>query len=40
MLQIENLWPEPARGEWNASQKDALEQKLNAMVCDGTIPLT
>jgi hypothetical protein len=33
----ENLWPEPAKGEWNASQKDALEQKLVAMVCDGTM---
>jgi hypothetical protein len=36
---VENLWPQPAAGEWNASQKDALEQKLHAMVCDGTITL-
>jgi len=34
---VENLWPEPARGEWNAAQKDALEQKLLALVCDGTL---
>jgi hypothetical protein len=34
---VENLWPEPARGEWNATQKDALEQKLLTMVCDGTL---
>ena len=37
--QLENLWPQPAKGEWNATQKDALEQKLHAMVCDGTIDL-
>jgi hypothetical protein len=34
---VENLWPEPARGDWNATQKDALEQKLVTMVCDGTL---
>src|SRR5471032_3406388 len=34
---VENLWPEPVKGEWNASQKDALEQKLLGMVCDGTL---
>ena len=27
---VENLWPEPAKGEWSAAQKDALEQKLLA----------
>jgi hypothetical protein len=36
---LENLWPQPAKGEWNATQKDALEQKLHAMVCDGSITL-
>ena len=25
--QLENLWPQSVKGEWNASQKDALEQK-------------
>jgi hypothetical protein len=34
---VENLWPEPTKGEWNASQKDALEQKLLGLVCDGTL---
>jgi hypothetical protein len=34
---LENLWPEPVKGEWNAAQKDALEQKLLGMVCDGTL---
>jgi hypothetical protein len=34
---VENLWPEPARGDWNATQKDALEQKLLGMVCDGSL---
>jgi hypothetical protein len=37
--QLENLWPQSVKGEWNASQKDALEQKLHAMVCDGTMEL-
>jgi hypothetical protein len=34
---VENLWPEPAKGDWNASQKDALEQKLLGLVCDGSM---
>jgi hypothetical protein len=34
---VENLWPEPAKGDWNATQKDALEHKLLALVCDGTL---
>jgi hypothetical protein len=36
---IENLWPQPTRGEWSATQKDALEQKLHEMVCDGSLTL-
>jgi hypothetical protein len=36
---LENLWPQPVGGEWNAAKKDALEQKLHTMVCDGTITL-
>ena len=36
---LENLWPQPAQGEWNAAKKDAVEQKLHAMVCEGTISL-
>ena len=34
---VENLWPEPMKGDWNATQKDALEQKLLGMVCDGSL---
>jgi hypothetical protein len=34
---VENLWPEPEKGEWNATRKDALEHKLLTMVCDGTL---
>jgi hypothetical protein len=34
---VENLWPQPAKGEWSAVQKDALEQKLLGMVCAGTL---
>ena len=34
---VENLWPEPEKGDWNATQKDALEHKLLTMVCDGTL---
>ena len=33
----DNMWPEPAKGDWNASQKDALEHKLIGLVCDGTL---
>lgn len=35
-----NLWPQPyARGVWNARVKDALEDRLRALVCDGKIDL-
>jgi hypothetical protein len=34
---VENLWPEPEKGDWNATQKNALELKLVTMVCDGTL---
>ena len=34
---VENMWPEPVKGEWNATQKDALEVKLVSMVCEGTL---
>lgn len=36
---IENLWPQPYAGTWNAHMKDALENKLHRMVCEGTITL-
>lgn len=32
-----NLWPQPYSGNWNAHQKDALENKLHQMVCEGLI---
>jgi hypothetical protein len=37
---IRNLWPEPyASTVWNARVKDALEQRLHQMVCDGQLDL-
>ncbi|MGA2877694.1 MAG: zf-HC2 domain-containing protein [Bryobacteraceae bacterium] len=37
---IRNLWPEPySSTEWNARVKDALEQRLHQMVCDGQLDL-
>lgn len=37
----ENLWPVPyAEGEWTSRVKDALEDRLRAMVCAGEIELT
>ncbi len=36
----ENLWPQPyANGEWNSKVKDALEDRLRAMVCNGELDL-
>lgn len=36
-----NLWPEPhlAAGQWGSYAKDRLENRLNELVCDGTVPL-
>jgi cytochrome c-type biogenesis protein CcmH/NrfF len=34
-----NLWPQPYVGVWNARMKDALENRLHAMVCKGQISL-
>ena len=37
---IHNLWPQPSRATvWNAQVKDALEDRLRAMVCDGQLDL-
>lgn len=36
---ISNLWPEPYAGRWGARTKDALENKLHALVCDGRMTL-
>lgn len=35
-----NLWPQPySAGVWNARVKDALEDRLRTMVCDGSLDL-
>lgn len=35
-----NLWPQSyASTPWNAHLKDALEDRLHALVCSGTVPL-
>ena len=37
---IRNLWPQPYSATvWNAQVKDALEDRLREMVCDGTLDL-
>jgi hypothetical protein len=36
---IRNLWPESYNIYWNAHVKDALENRLHAMVCNGTISM-
>lgn len=37
---VRNLWPQPYNdGTWNARVKDALEDRLRALVCAGTVPL-
>jgi hypothetical protein len=37
---IHNLWPEPTSSSaWNAHVKDALEERLHQLVCDGELDL-
>ena len=36
---IHNLWPHSHSATWNAHVKDALEDRLREMVCDGTLDL-
>jgi hypothetical protein len=37
---IRNLWPEPSTSAtWNAHKKDALEERLHQLVCDGQLDL-
>jgi anti-sigma factor RsiW len=37
---IHNLWPEPSTAPvWNAHVKDALEERLHQLVCDGKLDL-
>jgi hypothetical protein len=35
-----NLWPQPYTGAWNAHVKDALEDRLHAMVCAANPSIT
>lgn len=38
---IQNLWPQPYdAGVWNAHVKDALEDRLRALVCEGKLDLS
>jgi hypothetical protein len=37
---IRNLWPQPYSTVWNAHVKDALEDRLHTMVCQGKLDLT
>ena len=36
---VKNLWPEPYSGDFNARQKDQLENKLHDLVCAGRLTL-
>jgi hypothetical protein len=37
---IRNLWPEPSTSSaWNAHKKDALEERLHQLVCNGELDL-
>lgn len=39
-LDARNLWPQPySAGVWNARVKDALEDRLRVMVCEGKVDL-
>jgi hypothetical protein len=35
----DNLWPQPYDYNWNAHDKDLLENKLHVLVCNGSISL-
>ncbi len=38
--EVSNLWPQPySTGVWTARVKDALEDRLRSMVCDGALDL-
>jgi hypothetical protein len=36
---VKNLWPESYSGQWNAHQKDRLENRLHKEVCAGHMSL-
>jgi hypothetical protein len=37
---LKNLWPQSYSGEWNAHVKDALEDRLRALVCAASPSMT
>jgi len=37
--EITNLWPEPYHGQWNAHDKDKLENEMHHRVCAGSVSL-
>lgn len=37
--EINNLWPQSYTTEWNAHDKDRLENKMHKLVCDGKLDL-
>ena len=36
---VENLWPQPFDGKFNAQVKDRLELELHKEICDGKITM-
>ena len=36
---VANLWPQPYYGDWNAHQKDRLENLIHKKICSGEISL-
>jgi hypothetical protein len=36
---INNIWPQPIRGQWNCHDKNRLEKRLRELVCSGQLPL-
>jgi hypothetical protein len=36
---VKNLWPQQYFGQWNAHQKDRVENRLHVELCKGTVTL-
>ena len=36
---VKNLWPEPRLTAWGAAKKDALENAMHRLVCNGSVSL-
>jgi len=36
---VKNLWPEPRLTTWGAAKKDALENRMHRLVCNGSVAL-